>query len=167
MRRSSIMFLAAVAAAALTGAAPAIGAPDLQDAPIGRLDWSSCGDPATPALQCAMLAVPLDYAKPRGRTITIKVNRLPATAPKTQQQGPILLNPGGPGASGLWMPAFISSKLPADVASTYDWIGFDPRGTNGSEPHVVCDAHYFDAQRPDYQVSHGTEKAWLERAAKY
>ncbi|KAA2260687.1 alpha/beta hydrolase [Solihabitans fulvus] len=114
-----------------------------------------------------MLEVPLDYTHPHGQKIKVKVDRLPATAPKNQQQGPILLNPGGPGDSGLWMPAYIAGQIPADVAAQYDWIGFDPRGTNNSDPHVVCDAHYFDAERPDYQVGHGTEQAWLEKSAKY
>ncbi|MFI6599439.1 alpha/beta hydrolase [Nonomuraea sp. NPDC050536] len=161
------LLTAVVAAVALTGAAPATAEPELQDTGQGRLEWAPCGDPETPALQCAMLEVPLDYDHPHGRKIKIKVNRLPAMAPEAQRQGPILLNPGGPGDSGLWMPAYVAGKVPADVAAAYDWIGFDPRGTNGSDPHVVCDAHYFDAERPDYQVGHGTEQAWLGRAAKY
>ncbi|NUR31646.1 MAG: alpha/beta fold hydrolase [Catenulispora sp.] len=114
-----------------------------------------------------MLDVPLDYAQPQGRKIKIKVDRLPATAPMDKRQGPILLIPGGPGDSGLWMPAYIAGQVPADVAAQYDWIGFDPRGTNGSEPHVVCDAHYFDGERPDYQLGRGSEQAWLDKAAKY
>ncbi|MEV5877503.1 alpha/beta hydrolase [Streptomyces sp. NPDC052101] len=114
-----------------------------------------------------MLEVPLDYAHPNGAKIKIKVNRLPATAPKSERQGPILLNPGGPGDSGLWMPAYVSGKIPQDVASTYDWIGFDPRGTNASDPHVTCDAHFFDAERPDYQVGQGTSQAWLKKSAAY
>lgn len=169
--RKAIALLAAAAAVATLGVTSASAAdPDLasqEDFGQGRLAWTSCNDATTPALQCAMLEVPADYANPRGRKISIKVNRLPATAPKDKQQGPILLNPGGPGDSGLWMPAYISGKIPADVASTYDWIGFDPRGTNASDPHVVCDAHYFDAERPDYQVSQGTAKAWLKKAAGY
>ncbi|WP_438295742.1 alpha/beta hydrolase [Streptomyces sp. HUAS TT7] len=169
MRKVIALLSAATAVAALTGtsasAAPDAAAP--ADTGQGKLVWSSCNDTSTPALQCAMLDVPVDYADPHGRKIKIKVNRLPATAPKSKQQGPILLNPGGPGDSGLWMPAYISGQIPKDVASTYDWIGFDPRGTNGSEPHVVCDAHYFDGERPDYQVSQGTSKAWLKKAAGY
>ncbi|MFD0350645.1 hypothetical protein ACFQ0M_40770 [Kitasatospora aburaviensis] len=141
MRKVIALFSAAVAVAALGGTAAdaepvgpdaVVAAPE--DTGQGKLVWSSCNDPATPALQCALLEVPVDYADPHGRKIKIKVNRLPATAPKEKQQGPILLNPGGPGISGLWMPASISGQIPADVASTYDWIGFDPRGTNGSEP---------------------------------
>lgn len=132
-----------------------------------KLTWSSCNDATTPALQCAMLSVPLDYAHPDGTKVKLKVNRLPATAPRGRQQGPVLLNPGGPGDSGLWMPAYVSGRIPRDVASTYDWIGFDPRGTNASEPHVTCDAHYFDAERPDYRVGKGTSQAWLEKSARY
>ncbi|MFG3280540.1 alpha/beta hydrolase [Streptomyces sp. NPDC048111] len=169
MRRIIALLSAVTAVAALTGAT-ASAAPDpsaAEDSGQGKLVWSSCHDSDTPELQCALLDVPVDYAHPHGRKIKIKVNRLPATAPKSKQQGPILLNPGGPGDSGLWMPAYIAGQIPKDVASTYDWIGFDPRGTNASEPHVTCDAHYFDGERPDYQVSQGTSKAWLAKAAGY
>ncbi|MFE9369921.1 alpha/beta hydrolase [Streptomyces sp. NPDC006711] len=169
MRKVLALLSAAAAVMALTStsadATPATG--EREDTGQGKLVWSSCADPTAPTLQCALLDVPVDYADPHGRKIKIKVNRLPATAPKSEQQGPILLNPGGPGDSGLWMPAYIAGQIPKDVASAYDWIGFDPRGTNASEPHVTCDAHYFDGPRPDYQVSQGTSKAWLAKAAGY
>ncbi len=175
--RKVLTLLSTATAIAVLGGSAAVGVEPgadglddrsvLSDTGQGTLAWSSCEDPAAPTLQCAMLDVPVDYSDPRGRKIRIKLNRLPATAPKDKRQGPILLNPGGPGNSGLWMPAFISGQIPADVASTYDWIGFDPRGTNGSEPHVVCDPDYFDAERPDYQVDQGTAKAWLKKAAGY
>ncbi|MFE9429188.1 alpha/beta hydrolase [Kitasatospora sp. NPDC006697] len=170
MKKAIALLSAAVAVAAFGGAtaSAAPDSPDLQDTGQGKLVWSSCNDATTPALQCAMLDVPLDYADPHGRKIQIKLDKLPATAPKDKQQGPILLNPGGPGDSGLWMPASIAGQIPADVASTYDWIGFDPRGTNGSVPHVVCDAAFFNAERPDYQFAdHGTAKAWLQKSAGY
>ena len=120
MRKVIALLSAATAVAALTGtsasAAPEAAGP--ADTGQGKLVWSSCNDTSTPALQCAMLDVPVDYADPHGRKIKIKLNRLPATAPKSKQQGPILLNPGGPGDSGLWMPAYISGRIPKDVAST-------------------------------------------------
>ncbi|MEU3373142.1 alpha/beta hydrolase [Streptomyces sp. NPDC006660] len=169
MRKVLALLSTAAAVMALTstsaGATPGTG--EREDTGQGKLAWSSCADPTAPTLQCALLDVPVDYADPHGRKIKIKVNRLPATAPRSEQQGPILLNPGGPGDSGLWMPAYIAGQIPKDVASAYDWIGFDPRGTNASEPHVTCDAHYFDGPRPDYQVSQGTSKAWLAKAAGY
>ncbi|MFF4183750.1 alpha/beta hydrolase [Streptomyces sp. NPDC001691] len=167
MRKVLALLSAAAAVTALTGTSAGAAPTAPEDTGQGKLVWSSCSDATTPTLQCAMLDVPVDYADPHGRKIKIKVNRLPATAPQSKRQGPILLNPGGPGDSGLWMPAYIAGQIPKDVASTYDWIGFDPRGTNSSEPHVVCDAHYFDGERPDYQVGQGTSKAWLAKAAGY
>lgn len=154
---------AVLTATALTGLPPAGAAPVKK--PV--LDWKSCGDPASPTLQCAMLEVPLDHAHPDGRTVKIAVNRLPATAPEGKRQGPILLNPGGPGISGLWMASWIPSQLPPDVAAAYDWIGFDLRGSQGSEPHMACDPNYFVGPRPDFQPSQGTTKTWLKKTAGY
>ncbi|RFU42429.1 alpha/beta hydrolase [Actinomadura logoneensis] len=173
MRRSvGLALTAAAASSALVAAAlPAQAAPGR--APSGtagyrpHLNWKSCNDSQNPRLLCAKLEVPLDHARPDGPKIKIAVNRLPATAPAGERQGPILLNPGGPGISGLWMAPWVPSKLPADVAASYDWIGFDLRGTQGSEPHMACDPHYFDGPRPDYQPSAGTEGAWLRKAAGY
>lgn len=153
----------ALTAAALTGLPRPAHAAD--DGPA--LHWRSCDDPEHPALQCAMLEVPLDHSRPGGRTIKIAVNRLPATAPKERRQGPMLLNPGGPGISGLWMASWIPSQLPPDVAAAYDWIGFDLRGSQHSEPRMSCDPHYFDGPRPDYQISQGTTRAWLKKVAGY
>jgi len=64
----------------------------------GTLSWHSCslqGDP----MRCASLRVPLDYRHPAGRKITLALSEVPATAPAAQQQGDLLVNPGGPGGS--------------------------------------------------------------------
>src|SRR4030088_3020848 len=45
------------------------------------------------AMQCATLQVPLDYARPGGRKISLALSRVPATAPASQQQGDLLVNP--------------------------------------------------------------------------
>lgn len=158
--------VAAASGIALTAAALA-GVPKAAVAESPPIQWRSCGDPEHPALQCGMLEVPLDHARPDGRTIKVAVNRLPATAPQERRQGPILLNPGGPGISGLWMATWIPSQLPPDVAAAYDWIGFDLRGSQHSDPRMSCDPHYFDGPRPDYQISQGTTRAWLKKAAGY
>lgn len=158
---------AVIAAAGVAVGAAVAGVPQAAVAQTPDVQWRSCDDPATPALQCAMLEVPLDHSRPDGRTVKIAVNRLPATAPEDQRQGPILLNPGGPGISGLWMASWIPSQLPPDVAAAYDWIGFDLRGSQHSEPRMSCDPHYFDGPRPDFQVGQGTTKTWLAKAAGY
>ncbi|WP_222870077.1 alpha/beta hydrolase [Actinomadura decatromicini] len=159
-RAGAVIAAAGVAVGAVVGGVP-------QAAAAQGVQWRSCAEPEAPTLQCAMVEVPLDHARPDGRTVKIAINRLPATAPEGQRQGPILLNPGGPGISGLWMASWIPSQLPPDVAAAYDWIGFDLRGSQHSEPRMSCDPHYFDGPRPDFQVSQGTAETWLAKAAGY
>ncbi len=63
---------------AVSGAASgtAAGAGDGETA----LAWRACPSVA-PGLQCASLQVPLSYARPGGRKITLALSRMPATAP--------------------------------------------------------------------------------------
>src|ERR1700761_1722986 len=61
------------------------------------LRWSSCGKQLA-GMGGGSLQVPLNYADPGGRKITIALSMVPATATKSQQQGLMLVNPGGPGA---------------------------------------------------------------------
>ena len=71
------------------------------------LQWHSCtGLTARCGIHdCTMLSVPLNYADPGGRHISLALDMIPATAPPSQQQGILLVNPGGPGASGLSLAA--------------------------------------------------------------
>ena len=62
------------------------------------------------AVRCASLRVPLDYAHPAGRKITLALSEVPATAPPSQRQGVLLVNPGGPGGSGLPVAALVGSR---------------------------------------------------------
>lgn len=109
--------------------------------------WKNCGDSAHPKLECATVKVPLDHAEPNGRAIRLALSRIPHTA--STYQGPLLVNPGGPGGSGISMAAFVAGELPADVAAQYDVIGFDPRGVGRSEPALDCKPGHFNTVRPD------------------
>jgi len=86
--------------------------------------------------QCATLQLPLDYADPNGRKITVAVSRLRAANPGSRR-GVLLLNPGGPGAPGLDLPRLLAALLPRSVLDRYDLIGFDPRFVGTSTP-VSC-----------------------------
>jgi pimeloyl-ACP methyl ester carboxylesterase len=94
--------------------------------------WENCGG----GFQCARLDVPLDYGDPGGKTIAISVNRLPAGS-KSGKLGALLVNPGGPGASGLDYARSGSGIVNKSVLQRYDLVGFDPRGVGQSTP-VKC-----------------------------
>ena len=104
----------------------------------GKIAWTSCGS----GFQCGTVKVPLDYAHPDAGTIDIALNRKPATIP-SQRIGSLLVNPGGPGASGI---DFLVAFAPALVFlnRTFDLIGFDPRGIGRSAPVRCLDGPHMD-----------------------
>ena len=127
-----------------TGNAQAGGAPQATGPVVpehSTLHWHPCAgllaQQGVP--DCTMLSVPVDYAKPGGRHISLALDMIPATAPKSQQQGILLVNPGGPGGSGLPLAAEVAQGLSPGVAAQYDIVGFDPRGVGSSVPALSCD----------------------------
>src|SRR6476660_2875713 len=81
---------------------------DAGAAPV--LTWAPCRD----GFECSTAAAPLDYDRPRGAKISLSVIRLPASSP-AQRIGSLLLNPGGPGGSGVDMARGIAKFLPLEV----------------------------------------------------
>jgi len=161
--------------AAATGAQPAAAAGSTADAgPIvptaSTLHWHSCSAQLarTGVPDCTTLSVPLNYADPGGRHISLALDMVPATAPPSQQQGIMLVNPGGPGASGLPWPAVLAQGLSRSVADDYDIVGFDPRGTGSSVPALSCDPGFFSGPRPNYvPASAAAEQVLIDRAKTY
>ena len=149
------------------GAAPAAG-------PVvpahSTLHWHACtGQVAQQGVpECTTLSVPVDYAKPGGRRISLALDMIPATAPKSQQQGVLLVNPGGPGGSGLSLAAEVAQGLSPDVAAQYDIVGFDPRGAGSSVPALSCDPGFFAGPRPNYiPANPAAEQVLISRAKTY
>ncbi|MEV8549315.1 alpha/beta hydrolase [Streptomyces glaucescens] len=162
----AVLTTVALSAAALPAAPARAGVPRADAAPVARLAWKNCGTTAHPRLQCASLKVPLDHADPRGRRITLALSRIPHTA-KTSQ-GPLLVNPGGPGGSGLTLAGFVAAALPRKVAAQYDVVGFDPRGVGRSDPALDCAPRHFDPVRPDpVPLAPAVERANLARAKAF
>ncbi|MET8807007.1 alpha/beta hydrolase [Streptomyces sp. NPDC004546] len=161
--RAAVLCAAAAVLAGSVTALPAHGAPA---APAARLAWKRCGTRDYPTLQCASLKVPLNHAKPSGRQITLALSRVPRTA-KTSQ-GPLLVNPGGPGGSGLTLAGFVASALPRSVAAQYDIVGFDPRGVGRSSPALNCAPGHFRTVRPDtLPATAALERTNLARARSF
>ena len=141
----------------------------LSQKPTQKLTWSKdCGDYTgyVPELRCAEVTAPLDYRHPNGKKIKIKISRVQHTG--KNYQGALLINPGGPGGSGIPWSAVASRRLDKKVAAQYDLIGFDPRGVGQSTPSLNCKVHYFKAPRPDtVPKTHADEAKNIARAKGY
>ena len=156
-------------------ASPSLGAgvPGASGSASSTLRWRSCpgqadGAPDAGDLRCAQLKVPLNYADPHGRMISLALSEIPATAPASKQQGVLLVNPGGPGASGLSMAADVASGLSPSVAAQYTIVGFDTRGVGASVPSLSCDPSFFSRPRPDYvPATKAAEQVWVRLARSY
>ena len=99
---------------------------------VTALVWTPCnGD-----LQCATLVVPLDYSHPSGATIAIAVARHPAGDP-AQRIGSLVIDPGGPGVSGVDDMRNELSALTPRLLEDFDIVLFDPRGVERSAP-ITC-----------------------------
>ncbi|MFD8706052.1 alpha/beta hydrolase [Kitasatospora sp. NPDC059648] len=140
IRRTAAATVAAALAVSALTALPAAAAPEHHGG--GELDWSTCQSQSDPRQQCADLTVPLDYNDPDGRQITLAVSRI-ATAKPGLRHGVLLTVPGGPGGSGLGIPASAAKRLPQSVLDRFDLVGFDPRGVGRSTP-VSCGLDHAD-----------------------
>lgn len=102
-----------------------------------KLTWQNCQDHA----KCTQLTVPIDYAKPGGATIKIAVLKAPATG---KRKGSLVVNPGGPGGSGVDYAAAADYIVTPQVRKAYDIVGFDPRGVQRSAPITCLDDKALD-----------------------
>ncbi|WP_432949487.1 alpha/beta hydrolase [Kribbella sp. CA-253562] len=102
-------------------------------ATASTLKWGACPDGVPQEVACSTLQVPLDYSDPNGRQITLTVSGIGSLSAKHF----LLVNPGGPGASGLGTEQMVSAGLPQAVADQYAVFSFDPRGVGLSSP-VDC-----------------------------
>ncbi|MGL6236409.1 MAG: alpha/beta fold hydrolase [Segniliparus sp.] len=127
--------------------------------------WGPCGEGvAQPGerfvLDCASVAVPLDYGRPDGRRIAVAISRTRAKAAH-DPLGPLFVNPGGPGSPGLSTGPHLAAEMPPEVADRFDVIGFDPRGTGRSGQALCVDAAAIDrlAALPDLRQPGAAERA--------
>src|SRR4029453_9590380 len=126
-RLTTLTAVLPVAALSLAGIpASAAAAPA---APASQVHWSPCEGGG---FECATVPVPLDYDEPIG-TVLVSLIRLRATDPD-RRIGSLLVNPGGPGGSGVDLVLGAGQFFPPEIRARFDLVGFDPRGTAPSTP---------------------------------
>jgi pimeloyl-ACP methyl ester carboxylesterase len=163
--------LVALLVAACSTDGPAVSArqsraaPDAQPTALSSLEWGDCDDPAVTEdeLECAMLTVPLDYARPDGDTIDLALVRVPAIR---SRDGAIFTNPGGPGSSGFDFVAYSGTVLRDEMGlDEFDIIGFDPRGVDRSGGlRCLTDAELDASMYLDYTPDSPEEEDLLDAA---
>ena len=131
-----------------------------------ELSWADCES----GFECATLAVPLDWLNQDGQYLGIRLTRKSGY----DLLPPLLVNPGGPGASGV---SFVQDNYggigTSNLRKNFQLIGFDPRGVGLSEPVTCLDVELKDqlyyGQSP-YDFGSPQDIAWskglVERFAK-
>ncbi|KAK0202249.1 Alpha/Beta hydrolase protein [Desarmillaria ectypa] len=99
--------------------------------PSTNLSWVDCYS----NYKCARFQVPIDYSNEDGDKAALAVIKLPAQS-QTDYKGAVLMNPGGPGGSGVAAIASAGPLFASRIGNQYDIISFDPRGVGNSTPRA-------------------------------
>ncbi|WP_439593005.1 alpha/beta hydrolase [Microbacterium sp.] len=118
---------------------------------------------ASENVECTYLEVPMDYSSPSGEEMEVAVLRVPAEGDPQERIGSIIINPGGPGESGMLIAAALSMRLSGTpLMERFDLVGFDPRGVGASRPAI---RGFSDAERDAGTARTtllGTSGSWTE-----
>ncbi|GAB3607692.1 alpha/beta hydrolase [Conyzicola nivalis] len=103
-----------------------------------QLDWNDC-EPR--GMECTTVTAPVDWENPDGGDIDLAVVRLVTDG--GDRVGSLLMNPGGPGGSGVELVQQAAEFVTSDaLRDSFDIVGWDPRGV-GQSTGVAC---YDDAE---------------------
>ena len=135
MRRAKKLLIAMIVVPTLMLSGCAVSAPKLFQTTIkdsSTLSWKTCHKD----FQCATLKVPIDYASTSAGTFDIAVIRY-RDASQHNRLGSLVINPGGPGVSGIEYALNAQYIVNPGVLERYDIVGFDPRGI-GASTSINC-----------------------------
>lgn len=105
--------------------------------PGESIKWKPCGQVDDHDLECSDIDVPMDQFDPQNsgdKTFSIPLVRMRG---KNATQN-LLLNPGGPGGSGVGFVYGQGAEISAVVGEDFHLLSFDPRGVNASRPLASC-----------------------------
>lgn len=115
--------------------------------PSQRLKYHDCYD----GLRCARLQVPLDWNNSSNEnSVVLAIGVLPAKVKPTDPKygGTVLIQPGGPGGSGLDLLRQNGRSMQSIIDSDkyFDILAWDPRGVKFTTPSTACFENDLDRQ---------------------
>lgn len=114
------------------------------------VQWHDCGGGA----ECAAILVPVDYEDPASQAIALAAKR---TAGDDLPH--LLVNPGGPGGSGVEMIGYASFYFSDELTDNFRILGWDPRGVGDSAPvHCYNTPQLRELYEAEYDVE--TDEGW-------
>lgn len=147
MRGAPLILAVLVGAAACTQA----GQITVSDELTPTIAWEECADrlertyPGVSLTgfeaECGRMVVPLAWDRSQPGTLRLALVRL-RSEDQHDRIGSLVINPGGPGGSGVDAAVLFAGELPSQIAQRFDVVGFDPRGVGKSTP-LVCDLFGF------------------------
>ena len=141
--------------------AKVVAAKSLSDFYEQVLDWKRCyGE-----FECTKFQVPIDYENLNLGTFDIAVLQRPAE----NAIGNLVINPGGPGGSGVDYAYSYEQVFTPAIIDSYNIVGFDPRGVGRSAPiKCLSDAETDASYAADSYPEDDAELAKLRnQSAKY
>jgi pimeloyl-ACP methyl ester carboxylesterase len=130
---------------------PSLSLTNPQITPSPDLEWHPCYTFYNPNFLCARLTVPMDYSRPLNSSRSVpkvhiallllpgqgtSASALNSTSPQPKQ--PLLVNPGGPGGSGVLLNLLLGPSLQKVLGADQPVLGFDPRGIAFTTPLADC-----------------------------
>ena len=114
-----------------------------------ELKWRDCYE----NYQCSNLLVPIDYTDLSVGVFSLALLRYQALD-QDRRIGSLVVNPGGPGASGVDYAYNAENIVSPEILERFDIVGFDPRGV-GDSAAIKClsdaetDASFAADPKPD------------------
>lgn len=129
------LIFTSISFAALAVALPNVRRQDSSSS-SSKIVWGECSYPwdAGVPVSCATLEVPLDYTDDANAE-TLQLDLIKVAASKEPVLGSMLINPGGPGSSGVKAVVDNTQDFQIVAGGQYNIIGFDPRGTGRTIPY--------------------------------
>jgi pimeloyl-ACP methyl ester carboxylesterase len=133
---------------------------DLEHFYTQQLIWTDCND----GMQCTTAMAPLDWEEPGRGEIELALVRQPAAGSKI---GSLLVNPGGPGASGYdFVADSVDFATDSRLQDRFDVVGFDPRGVGRSSAVACYDAEEMDEYLYGIAENERGTDAWIAEVAQ-